>query len=236
MYLYSHLDDRSSALELIPGFQRWAENQADVFGAYLVTWITFNAIYVAEYNRPYAVFKKKEDGSKIFVDRYKYGFAMVDVKKASERDMILCALRKLPRDIRQELIKLSLPDNEETCLEFFANRIPIWQGVNIEQDARGQSVNGVINVRETISTEYPHWIPVDSTAITIIMKQLKNGENIDVPDRLICQLGDILYTVRNNLFHGCKGLEDSNDRQVLNNSYKLLKFVVDFYLNWENRS
>jgi len=231
MQRYSSRDDSSTALDLMPDFQRWIENEAHVGMAYLVTWIAFNAIYVAEYDLPYAKFKIEKNGEKKFVNRYGYGLQMVDVDHVNERDMVLYALRKLPKAIRQQLLVTMSPTEDiATCLDFFAKRVPIWQGISIAQDAKGQLVRGVINVRETISADYPRWAFIDPSLLSSVLVRLQNGEDVDVPDRLLDQVGDILYTVRNNLFHGCKGSEDSNDYEVLENAYPLLKIVVDFFI------
>jgi hypothetical protein len=140
-------------------------------------------------------------------------------------------------EFKRQLISLSLSDPETpgTCLEFFAHRVPIWQGERIEQDARGQQVRGVLNVRETLCKEYPRWIPVDANALGACLAQIRNGVVVDVPDPLIPQIGDILYTVRNNLFHGCKGSDDSNDEEVLRNALVLLRAIVDFYIDWQGQ-
>lgn len=233
MRRYAHCDDKSNALELIPGWLSWAERQ-DTAGAYMATWIAFNAIYVAEHKHQYARFKKTEDGEKKFVNRYEYGYHMVDVDTVSEREMVQHALKKLPPEFKRELITLPLPrgDAGDTCLGFFASRVPVWQGIRIEQDIRGQMVRGVVNVRETICKEYPRWVPVDRKMLDDFLAQLKAGVEAEVPKRLIEQIGDILYTVRNNLFHGCKGSDDAYDDEVLQNALRLLQAIVNFYIDW----
>jgi len=230
MRRYAHRDDRSLTLDLIPSWLRWAEQQ-DVAGAYIATWVVFNAIYVAEYHRAYATIKEK-DGHKDLKNRYGYGYQMVDVQSTSERDMMQYALKKLPTDFKQGLVTLASPDGNGTCLDFFARRTPFWQGFEIAQDALGQPVRGVINVRETVCREYPRWVPVDQEMLDKTLSQINADANVDVPARLIEQLGDVLYTVRNNLFHGCKGPEDSNDNEVLCNALELLRAIVRFYINW----
>jgi hypothetical protein len=194
----------------------------------MATWMAFNAIYVAEYKCPYATFKEK-NGTKQFVNRYGYGYQMVDVESASERKMIQCVLKNLPDDFKRKLVTLPSPQIDDTCLGFFAHRVPLWHGVSIERDTLGQTVRGVINVRETISKDHPRWVPVDQKLLNDFLSQCKAGIEVSVPDRLIEQVGDILYTVRNNLFHGCKGPEDSNDDDVLRHALEMLRTIVEFY-------
>jgi hypothetical protein len=62
----------------------------------------------------------------------------------------------------------------------------------------------------------------------------ESGNEPEVPERLVRQIGDILYTVRNNLFHGCKGPDDSNDEEVLLHALELLRTVMDFYAGRED--
>lgn len=229
MQRYKSRDDNSRVLDIMPDIQRWIENQVDISIAYLVTWITFNAIYVAEYDKEFASFDRSKNGQMQFSKRDGYGPEMVKVNHATERDMVFHALKKLPKKVRQQLVTLTLTDDEFTCAEFFANRQPVWQAQSITRDAKGQTVNGVINVRETVSADYPRWAFIESSRLMSVLASLKMGEDVDVPDDLFCQIGDVLYTVRNNLFHGCKGSEDSNDDQVLIHAYPLLKGVVDFF-------
>lgn len=231
MRRYASRDDRSYAVEVIPGWLEWAERQ-DAAGAYMATWMAFNAIYVTEYNRPYATVKKKADGTKKFVNRYGHGCQMIDVRTASERGMIQHALEKLPAEFKKKLITLPSSRGDDTCLGFFAHRVPVWKAIEIKRDALGQPIQGVVNVRETVSNKYPRWVPVDLKALETFLNQHRTGADPDVPDRLIEQLGDVLYTVRNNLFHGCKGPEDSNDTKVLQNALKMLRTIVEFYIDW----
>lgn len=235
MKRYMHRDDKSIGIELIPGWLSWADQRAehgDAAGAYLATWIAFNAVYVTEYNRPYA--QRVKSGPKYSPQPNEYGLRLVRLQRSpSERDMIRHAIKKLPTDFKRELINLPSPTKKgDTCLGFFARRTPIWQDQEIVQDALGQLVNGVINVRKTISREEPYWSPVDQQALEHFVTEAAEGKVPNVPDILTKQVGDILYTVRNNLFHGCKGSDDAYDDKVLQNALQLLQAIVNFYIDW----
>jgi hypothetical protein len=219
------------ALGLIPGWLSWAEEQNPA-GAYMATWIAFNAIYVAEYNRPYA--ERAKSGPKYPPHPNEYGLRLVRLQTSpSEHDMVRHAIEKLPTDFKRELINLPSPTKKgDTCLGFFARRAPIWEDQEIVQDALGQLVNGVINIRRTISREEPYWSPVDQQALEHFATEAAEGKVPNVPDILTKQVGDILYTVRNNLFHGCKGSDDAYDDEVLQNTLQLLQAIVNFYIDW----
>ncbi len=51
-----------------------------------------------------------------------------------------------------------------------------------------------------------------------------------VRDALAKQVLDLLYTVRNNAFHGGKRADDANDREVVERALPLLALVVDAFL------
>jgi hypothetical protein len=229
MKRYADRDDRSSTLYLVPQWLNWAA-QLDPIGQYLATWIAFNAIYVAEYRCPFAKFKEK-NGCIEFVNRYEYGLKMARTDTVSERDMVQHVVKALPPVEKRRLVMLPSPSDglDYTCLAFFASRTPVWQAIQLAQDKRGQPINGVVNVRGTINKDYPQWIPVDEDALDEFLHQAETDDALEVPEQLIEQVGDILYTVRNNLFHGCKGPEDSNDWLVVEHALAMLKVVVAFY-------
>ncbi|MBL7065772.1 MAG: hypothetical protein ISS49_16470 [Anaerolineae bacterium] len=231
MQRYAHHDDRSLALEIIPSWLDWVEQQ-DMAGAYMATWIAFNAIYVAEYKRPYA--ERAKNGPKYPKEPNEYGLKLIRLQgPPSERCMIRHTLGKLPPYFKWELLNLSSPTKKgDTCLSFFARRIPVWQDTEIAQDELKQLVNGVINVRRTLNQDTPHWTPVDLNALEQFTVEAAEGATPNIPTVLVNQIGDLLYTVRNNLFHGCKVSGDSNDDEVLRNALELLRAIVTFYINW----
>lgn len=49
-------------------------------------------------------------------------------------------------------------------------------------------------------------------------------------DPLARQILDVLYTIRNNAFHGGKRADDANDAEVLEKALPLLMMVVDSFL------
>jgi len=116
---------------------------------------------------------------------------------------------------------------EHPSTHFFANRIPQWRGRRIEEDATGQRLNGVLNVGHTSNPEYPVWSPIDVQALQDYQCGTRDPERYDALAR---QILNVLYTVRNNAFHGGKRTDDANDREVLDNALPLLAMIVTAFV------
>jgi hypothetical protein len=111
---------------------------------------------------------------------------------------------------------------------YFVERTPHWRGESIGKDAAGQRLNGVLNVGQTVNFDYPVWSPIDTSA----WRQYVGG-HMDPANRdaLAKQLVDMLYTVRNNTFHGGKRADDAEDHRVVENALPLLRMIVESFLN-----
>lgn len=191
------------------------------FEDYLCMWSAFNAIYVTvaaeETGQPFAWFEKTIDGVPDPDDVW--GLKMPKVKIRSERKQIEATCALLPAQTRDRLIRHS-------GTRFFEQRVPSWRR-RIEIDARGQKLNGVINVGRTISWEYPVWSPIDSAAYA---RYMANDAQATDAEKLTRQIAMLLYTVRNNLVHGGKRADDANDQEVVRNALPLLRIVVGYFL------
>lgn len=110
---------------------------------------------------------------------------------------------------------------------FFVYRTPSWRGRRIEFDASGQRLNGVINVGYTVNTDYPVWSPIDTGQYELYMRGYRV---VEVSNALAMQILDLLYTVRNNAFHGGKRADDANDHEVVERALPLLVSVVEAFL------
>jgi hypothetical protein len=91
--------------------------------------------------------------------------------------------------------------------KFFVVRTPSWQQKRIRRDAFGQRLNGVLKVSRTTRDDYPVWSAINPAAYADYLAGNKARAN-----ELTTQIVDILYTVRNNTFHGGKMPSDANDR------------------------
>jgi hypothetical protein len=109
---------------------------------------------------------------------------------------------------------------------FFAHRTPRYQSRLVHTDSAGKRLNGVLNVGYS-RPNHPVWSPLDMQVY-----QRYQGNHVDsgARDQLANQLVYIVYTVRNNIFHGGKRADDADDMEVVQKALPLLKILVqDFY-------
>jgi hypothetical protein len=111
---------------------------------------------------------------------------------------------------------------------FFVHRTPYWSGLPVERDGSGQRLNGVLNVGYTTDSKHPVWSPIDAKLFEAYQKGIRDGST---REPLARQILDVLYTVRNNTFHGGKRADDANDREVLQQALPLLKMIVDSFVH-----
>ena len=150
---------------------------------------------------------------------------MTKVEGASEGEQIAEAVDLLTRDVKHYLIS-------HPSVAFFVKRIPRFEGMPLEFDANGQRLNGVLNVGYTVSRAYPVWSPIDPALYVSYMGGDPDYTKRTAADRdlLVRQIVAVLYTVRNNTFHGGKRADDSHDIEVAAMAYPLLKLIVDSFL------
>jgi hypothetical protein len=192
---------------------------------YMCFWIAFNNIYrfFAEEERIQGLpkFESNRDGSMKFA-RQDLGdpTRMRKVRIAGESTQIKHTSSQLDSELKPRLI-----GHESTA--YFVNRIPRLHGEPLHQDVWGQELNGVLNVTRTISREYPVWSPINK----VLYRQYLDGDHSEeTTNILVRQIVDVLYTVRNNLFHGGKRADDANDDEVVAHALPLLAMIVESFL------
>jgi len=186
------------------------------FEQYFLYWTAFNNIYttIARREGCRTRIKENEDGSIITFANGNVNIP--EVEAVSEREQIGLAFQEFDRDLKHTLIL-----HEGT--KYFASRIPYWQGTQIEYDAFGQRVNGVINVDYTSDSQYPVWSPID---FQYYEEYLGNPDNEENRNFLARQIVDLLHTVRKNFMHGSKKFDDANDIAVVKNALPMLELIV----------
>lgn len=85
----------------------------------------------------------------------------------------------------------------------------------------------MLNVGYTTSIRDPVWSPIDTQAYE---RYQSNPDDNKVREQLAEQILDLIYTVRNNTFHGSKSVDDATDREVVERAFPLLKEIVDSFL------
>jgi len=189
------------------------------FEQYFLFWTAFNNIYttIAHRKGRRTHIKENDDGSIVTIANGNVNIPEVVI--VSEREQIRLALPEFADDLKHTLIL-----HEGT--EYFVGRIPYWQGIQIEYDAFGQRVNGVINVNYTSDSQYPVWSPID---IQHYEEYLENPNNEENRNFLTSQIVDLLYTVRKNFMYGGKKFDDANDISVVENALPMLELIVSSF-------
>lgn len=96
----------------------------------------------------------------------------------TERREIEHALHDFSKRLKQSLIT-------HQSTKFFAERTPRWRGRQIEHDASGQRLNGVLNVGYTVNDQYPVWSPIDTAAFDWYLQETPNEG--DASDREVIE-------------------------------------------------
>jgi hypothetical protein len=184
--------------------------------AFTCYWAAFNNIYVtiAEQSGKRARLRKNADGS--LRTRMVGQINVPQVSTVSEREQIDLAFDQFPDELKRRLA-------EHSSTLFFAYRTPQWRGQSIERDASGQRLNGILNVGHTVDAKHPVWAPIDIGMFEAYQQGARDSVHRDA---LASQILDLLYTVRNNAFHGGKRADDANDTAVLEQALPLLVMIV----------
>lgn len=183
-------------------------------------WVAFNNIYVTVADRrgPGASLKTDVNGA---VRTRQCGHVRIpEVAAISERRQIDLAVAELPDRVKHQLIT-------HPSVRFFADRTPRWHGRPIQYDARGQRLNGVLNVGYTLNDKNPVWSPLDTASY----EQYVRGDTVaGSRETLAKQIVNMLYAVRNNTFHGGKRADDADDGEVVEKALPLLKMIVESFM------
>ncbi len=184
---------------------------------YFYYWAAFNNIYatIAFTDENLVELDIDSDGN---VKTRKNGNVRIPITKTviRERDQIELAFQEFDDELKHNLIV-------HPSTDFFVRRIPQWNYQPIETDKSGQRLNGVLNVNYTTKVEYPVWSPID---FQIYAEYLENNENIYARNFLANQIVKMLYTIRCNLMHGMKNMDDRNDVDVVIKALPLLEMIV----------
>lgn len=192
------------------------------FQEYMCYWTAFNNVYTTvTYNLGHkAELKRKPDGS--IGTRMEDGLRKVIIRKPpDEKSQIRYAINEFNDHIRHSLITL-----ENT--KFFVYREPKWQDSAIQHDILGQRLNGVINVNYTTNRDYPVWANIDTQKYEQYIAGNNTSKTLQIT--LTEQVVLVLYTVRNNLYHGGKRSDDADDVEVVEKALPLLQMIVDYFI------
>jgi hypothetical protein len=193
------------------------------FQKYMCFWIAFNNIYTTNTYTLDKNDKLKRDASgdvQYRTDEFS-GFRMPVISSIlHEKEQIVITTKEIDPNFQRELISHS-------SLTYFVSRHPLFNGFEIKKDLLGQEVNGVINIKKTVDADHPFWSPIDKGLFEKSKANLILDEEIE---RLSIQVSLMLYTIRNNLFHGGKEPTDWNEREVVENALPLLSRLVKYFI------
>jgi hypothetical protein len=193
-----------------------------VFQHYLLLWAAFEdmAGLIARRSGYVVKLKKTADGEIITVRNGNVNIPQVE--RVDEKQKIILVLQDLTADQKDMLIM-------HPSTDFLEKRIPRWQGMEIERDAFGQKLNGVLSLRDTCDACYPVWSPIDSSAYHAYMVDQSQQ---DLQTLLAGQILNDLQTLRGNILQRGRKLDDGNDLLLVERNLELIKQVIGFFKGW----
>lgn len=191
---------------------------------FMCYWVGFNNICVTIANESgCGPAPLKSGGRPLFEQVGDYTMPRMHAPKARERLRAVC--RAFSPQLKETLIL-------HRCTRFFVNRQPRFQGQELTVDARGQRLNGVLNIGNMDGAGNPVWSPVDHALYYAYV----NGERVpEAADRLAMQILVLLHTAGKNLFHGGKRADDASDINIVEQALPLLKEAVGAFVRLPER-
>ncbi|HEY4312833.1 MAG TPA: hypothetical protein VGN12_25510 [Pirellulales bacterium] len=177
-----------------------------VFARYACCWMAFNNIYFV------ALRGKLATNPKYCQDRKPH-------EMPSEKCHLTFIASQIVPGVLQQVI-------ESPSFEFFLTRRPTSLHGNVP-DIQGVPPNGVTNIARSIYANVPKVSGLDRTIAGRVgtKNQLATDEGA-----VAAELVMMLYTIRNNMFHGGKEFDDPNANEVLREAYVILRNIVDSFL------
>jgi hypothetical protein len=150
---------------------------------------------------------------------------MPKVRLPDEREQLDAVYKALSPQLTEKLIL-------HRSTRFFVNRLPRFEGEELTVDARGQSLNGVLNIGRTVDAANPVWCPIDQGSYYAYLNGERTGERID---KLGKEILAVLFTIGKNRFHGVKRTDHASARNVVQHALPLLKEVVNSFVSAPER-
>jgi len=152
-------------------------------------------------------------------------FSMPKVRMPDEGEQLEVVNRVLSPQLKEKLIL-------HRSTRFFVNRLPRFEGEELTVDARGQRLNGVLNIGRTVDAANPVWCPIDQASYYAYLGGERTSER---RDKLGKEILAVLWTVGKNRFHGGKRTDDASIRNVVEHALPLLKEVVNSFVSAPGR-
>jgi len=149
------------------------------------------------------------------------GFRMPRVRMPRERERLEALSKALSPQLTEKLIL-------HRCTRFFVNRLPRFHGEELTVDARGQGLNGVMDIGRTVDAANPVWCPIDQALYYAYLGGERTSEGTD---KLGKEILTMLYTIGTNRFHGGNRADDAPIAHVVEHGLPLLKEVVNSFIS-----
>jgi hypothetical protein len=222
MYFFNH--DVPVAFSMLRMLDHQPTVMGSPFDAFVCCWMAFSNIYTTAADR-----RGKGAALRFFGGAQQFKsvahVTMTKVDTIPEADQIAEAVAMFSDDLKHRII-------HHPSVGFFVRRIPRFEGNPVEFDAKGERLNGVLNVGHTVSRDYPVWSPIDPNLYAAYLGDNSDPAKRDPANRepLVQQIVQILYTVRNNTFHGGNRDDDAHEIEVVTRAIPLLRMIVDSFL------
>jgi len=217
MFTKEEVPVASSMISFIEGATNFDSESIPKF---MCLWVAFNNIYTTIGDREGLKPRPKKDKQGNIRVRTYGSVGVPDVEPTRERELLDLSFGKFDNMLKHRLIM-------HDCTKYFVYRTPRWHNTAIEYDKHGQRVNGVINVGYTTSAKDPVWSPIDES---MYESYITDNDNIEHRNELARQILYLIYTIRCNIFHGGKRMDDAYDMEVVKKVIPLLKIIVDYFL------
>lgn len=148
------------------------------------------------------------------------GLSMPRVQMPTEHEQLEATFRVFSAQLKERLIL-------HGCTRFFVNRLPRLEGDELTVDARGQRLNGVLDLRRTLEAHNPVWCPIDHD---LYYAYVRGERTSAAADKLGMQILALLHTIGNNRFHGDNRVDYVSTTSVVERALPLLKEIVDWFV------
>ena len=207
----------SSMVRLVE--QGW-RGEMEPLGQYMCYWASLNNICVTIANEQGCRPELLTSGGQPLLEQVG-AFRMPRVRTPNAQERLEAAHMVFPPQLKERLILHS-------CTRFFVNRLPRYQGRELTVDARGQRLNGVLNIGRTVEATNPVWSPIDPD---LYYTYLKGDRTSEGTDKLGKEILGVLYTIGDNVFHWGKRVDDASDINVVEHALPLLKEIVNSFVS-----
>jgi hypothetical protein len=206
-------------IEVAGSMLELARRSFNIFPQFMCTWISFNNIYTTVWYKCREMQLPDPTLTTPVLCSHKPTLMLTAKLTKQERTLLDHAFAHFSDDVKHELVL-------HPSTAFFAHRSPRFQNGEVYVDNVGRHANGVVNIGR--STKYD----IECSTISIPEYELyvANQDGTQLRDLVSLQVLNVVYTVRNNIFHGGKSANDDKDRKVVDKALPLLELIVrDFW-------